>query len=185
MNRKGFTLIELLAVIILVALIGVLVMPSVIDTSNKGKQASYNILIKNIVTASKSYYEECEYGDLSNTEKYGGYACEIKTDQDGNNYIEITLSVLANTGFLSVKDVDNKTNEKLVFNPKAMKEDEKDISNCEIRIEKRIEKKDTTEEISKVTYTITSASPDNENCPSTKDYATTEVNSSEESESVE
>ena len=57
MNRKGFTLIELLAVIILIALIAVLIVPNIIDTSNKGKQASYDILIKNIVTASKSYYE--------------------------------------------------------------------------------------------------------------------------------
>ena len=47
MNKKGFTLIELLAVIILVALIGVLVMPTVIDTANQAKQKSYDILIKN------------------------------------------------------------------------------------------------------------------------------------------
>ena len=174
MNRKGFTLIELLAVIILVALIGVLVMPSVIDTSNKGKQASYDILIKNIVTASKSYYEECEYGDLSDS-KYGEYACTI----DSEKKITITLSALANTGFLSVKDVDE-TNEKLVLNPKAVKEDEKNISDCEIKITKKIDKN-----YYKVTYTITSASQDKKKCPSTKDYATTEVNSSEESESVE
>mgnify|MGYP002460826742 FL=1 len=45
MNRKGFTLIELLAVIILVALIGVLVIPSVIDTAKKTKQKAYDILI--------------------------------------------------------------------------------------------------------------------------------------------
>lgn len=149
MNRKGFTLIELLAVIILVALIGVLVMPSVIDTSNKGKQASYDILIKNIVTASKSYYEECEYGDLSNKEKYGEeYACEIKIEKndDNNNYyyIELTLSDLANTGFLSVKDVDE-NNKKQVLDPT----NNNNISDCQITITKNIDEK------YKVTYTIT------------------------------
>ena len=56
MNKKGFTLIELLAVIILVALIGVLVMPTVINTTNQTKQKSYDILIKNIVTSAKTYY---------------------------------------------------------------------------------------------------------------------------------
>ena len=148
MNRKGFTLIELLAVIILVALIGVLVMPSVIDTSNKGKQASYDILIKNIVTASKSYYEECEYGDLSNTEKYGGYACTIN-----DKAITIKLSDLANTGFLSVKDVDDESNEKLVLDPR----NNNDISDCSITITINFGEK------YKVSYTITSNG--GTNCP--------------------
>ena len=148
MNRKGFTLIELLAVIILVALIGVLVMPSVIDTSNKGKQASYDILIKNIVTASKSYYEECEYGDLSDS-KYGEYACTI----DSEKKITITLSALANTGFLSVKDVDENNNKKQVLDPR----NNNNISDCQITITKNIDEK------YKVTYTITPNGGNN--CP--------------------
>ena len=150
MNRKGFTLIELLAVIILVALIGVLVMPSVIDTSNKGKQASYDILIKNIITASKSYYEECEYGDLSNEEKYGKeYVCII-TDKK----ITIKLSALANTGFLSVKDVDE-NNKKQVLDPI----NNNNISDCQITITKNIDEK------YKVTYTITPVPNSDTNCP--------------------
>ena len=148
MNRKGFTLIELLAVIILVALIGVLVMPSVIDTSNKGKQASYCILIKNIVTASKSYYEECEYGDLSDS-KYGEYVCTI-TDKT----ITIKLSALANTGFLSVKDVDE-NNKKQVLDPR----NNNNISDCQITITKNIDEK------YKVTYTITPVPNSDTNCP--------------------
>lgn len=71
MNRKGFTLIELLAVIILIALIAVLIVPNILDTMTKSKEASYQLLVKNIVTSAKTYYEECEYGDLSNTDKYG------------------------------------------------------------------------------------------------------------------
>ncbi len=44
----------------------------------KSKEASYQLLVKkNIVTsAKKTYYEECEYGDLSNRTKYGSYACQ-------------------------------------------------------------------------------------------------------------
>ena len=58
MNRKGFTLIELLAVIILIALIAVLIVPNIIDTMTKSKEASYQLLVKNIVTSAKTYYEE-------------------------------------------------------------------------------------------------------------------------------
>ncbi len=159
MNKKGFTLIELLAVIILVALIGVLVMPTVIDTANQAKQKSYDILINNIVTSAKNYYEECEYGNLSN-EKYGTYACKIN-----NNSITITLGTLANTGFLSVKDV-NSSNKKVVLNPK----DNHDMSNCQITITKT--KNEVTDgngiKNNKVTYTITAITQNN--CPTTEEY---------------
>ena len=159
MRKKGFTLIELLAVIILVALIGVLVMPTVINTTNQTKQKSYDILIKNIVTSAKTYYEECEYGNLSN-EKYGSYACIIN-----NNTITITLGTLANTGFLSVKDV-NSNNKKKVLNPK----NNYDISECNITITKT--KNEVTDENgiknNKVTYTITAGTQNN--CPTTEEY---------------
>lgn len=160
MNKKGFTLIELLAVIILVALIGVLVMPTVINTTNQTKQKSYDILIKNIVTSAQTYYEECEYGDLSNNTKYGSYACNIN-----NNTITITLGTLANTGFLSVKDVDL-NNKKKVLNPK----NNYDISECNITITKT--KNEVTDENgiknNKVTYTITAGTQNN--CPTTEEY---------------
>ena len=141
MNRKGFTLIELLAVIILIAIIGIITVPNLLNTVDSSKEASYDILIENIVTASKTYYEECEYGDLSNKEKYGEYVCII-TDKT----ITIKLSDLANTGFLSVsvKDVDE-NNKKQVLDPR----NNNNISDCQITITKNIDEK------YKVTYTIT------------------------------
>ena len=151
MNRKGFTLIELLAVIILIALIAVLIVPNIIDTMTKSKEASYQLLVKNIVTASKSYYEECEYGDLSDS-KYGEYVCTI-TDKT----ITIKLSALANTGFLSVKDVDE-NNKKQVLDPK----NNNNISDCQITITKNIDEK------YKVTYTITPNGGNN--CPTKEEY---------------
>ena len=63
MNQKGFTLIELLAVLFIIAILAVLITPSILDSLEKSRQASYNILIENIITSSKIYYEECEYGD--------------------------------------------------------------------------------------------------------------------------
>ena len=144
MNRKGFTLIELLAVIIVIALIATIVTPSVIEYVNSAKNTSYNLLIQNTISASKTYYEECEYGDLSDSSKYGSYACQIKEDT-----IITTLGALANTGMLSVNDVDS-NGKKIVINPK----DNTDISSCNIKITKTV---DTNY---KVTYNISS-----KNCP--------------------
>lgn len=140
MNRKGFTLIELLAVIIVIALIATIVTPSVIEYVNSAKNTSYNLLIQNTISASKAYYEECEYGDLSDSSKYGSYACKIN-----GSTITTTLGALANTGMLSVNDVDS-DNKKIVINPK----DNTDISSCDITI-----KKDIYDNY-KVTYKISS-----------------------------
>lgn len=154
MNRKGFTLIELLAVIVLIAIIGIITVPNLLNTVDSSKEASYDILIENIVTASKTYYEECEYGDLSNSTKYGDYACIIT-----NKTITIKLSDLANTGFLSVsvKDVDE-NNKKQVLDPR----NNNNISDCQITITKNVDAS------FKVTYTITPNGGNN--CPTKKEY---------------
>ena len=144
MNRKGFTLIELLAVIIVIALIATIVTPSVIEYVNSAKNTSYNLLIKSIVSASKTYYEECEYGDLSDRSKYKSYACQIN-----GSTITTTLGALANTGMLSVNDVDS-DNKKIVINPK----DNTDISSCNITITKTVDPNYNTNY--KDTYNMTS-----------------------------
>ena len=163
MNRKGFTLIELLAVIILIALIAVLIVPNALDTMTKGKEASYQILVKNIVTSAKTYYEECEYGDLSNSTKYGSYACQIN-----NNTITTTLGTLANTGMLTISDVDSEDKDKkVVLDPRDTK---KDMSACQIKIIKV--KSNVTDDngitSSKVTYKVEASS--GSNCPKTEEY---------------
>lgn len=154
MNRKGFTLIELLAVIVLIGIIGIITVPNLLETYSSSKEESYNLLVKNIVTASQNYYEECEYGDLSNTEKYGSYACQIN-----NNKIITTLGTLTNTGFLSITDTDktDKT-KKVVLDPRS----NNDMSTCQITIIKHIA------ENKKVTYTVESDGKDN--CPKTSEY---------------
>ena len=161
MNRKGFTLIELLAVIILIALIAVLIVPNIIDTMTKSKEASYQLLVKNIVTSAQTYYEECEYGDLSNRTKYGSYACQIN-----NNTITTTLGKLANTGILAVSDV-NSDGGKVVLDPRDTK---KNMSACQITITKKREETNINGiKTIKVTYIVTNE--DNEDiCPTTEEY---------------
>lgn len=135
-------------------LIVVLVMPSIVDSLNKSKETSYKVLINNIKVAAETYYEECEYGDLSDQGKYGDYACKIETDPNSK---EITLSDLANTGFLSVKDVDE-NNKKQVLDPR----NNNNISDCQITITKNVDAS------FKVTYTITPKG--GTNCPTTEEY---------------
>lgn len=158
MNRKGFTLIELLAVIILVALIGVLVIPSVIDTAKQTKQKAYDILIENIGTAAKTYFEECEYGDLNNEVKYGSYACTINDD----NSIKTTLGTLANLGFLPTKETYEDSNKRKVSNPI----DNQDISDCQIKITKeKVTNESQKITTVKVTYKLLTLSEETK-CPS-------------------
>ena len=69
----------------------------------------------------------------------------IKNKDEKGDYIITTLGALANTGMLSVNDVDS-NGKKIVINPK----DNTDISSCNIKITKTV---DTNY---KVTYNISS-----------------------------
>ena len=153
MNKKGFTLIELLAVIVVLGVVLLLAMPSILDSINASRDSSYKILIGNIKTAAETYYQECEYGDLSDESKYGVYACTID-----NNTITTTIGDLANTGILKVPaDDSGKLN---VTDPRDNK---KNLNDCEITIIKRVDK----DKKFKVTYQIKGSTQDG--CPTTKD----------------
>lgn len=134
MNKKGFTLVELLAVIVVIAIIAVIIAPNVIKLFNKSKDKSYDILINNIRTAGENYYQECEYGDLSNTSKYGELKCTIN-----NNATTVSLGKLVELGILKASGNNNS-----ITNPK----NSKNISNCNITITKVVG------EHSKTTYTV-------------------------------
>ena len=153
MNNKGFTLVELLGAVAILAILVAIITPSVMRSLNNSKEASYNIMIDNIITASKSYYEECKYGDLK--------------DSSGNKRIcdsPIALGELVNLGFL--KGTNDKscdasgscTTKLIIKNPKT----DDDISDCKIKID--------IEENGKTTYVVTSLK-NNSICPdNTEDY---------------
>lgn len=152
MNKKGFTLIELLAVIVVLGVVLLLAMPSILDSINASRDSSYKILIGNIKTAAETYYQECEYGDLSDKNKYGDYACAID-----NNTINITIEDLANTGILKVSESDE-NNKLVVLDPR---DTTKNLNSCRIQIIKSVDNK------FKVTYQIKGSTQDG--CPTTKD----------------
>lgn len=154
MNKKGFTLIELLAVIVVLGVVLLLAMPSILDSINASRNSSYKILIGNIKTAAETYYQECEYGDLSDKNKYGDYACAID-----NNTINITIEDLANTGILKVSESDE-NNKLVVLDPR---DTTKNLNSCRIQIIKIVDKDNKF----KVTYQINGSTQDG--CPTTKD----------------
>lgn len=161
MNKKGFTLIELLAVIVVLGVVLTLAMPSILDSINASRNSSYKILIGNIKTAAETYYQECEYGDLSDKNKYGNYACTIT---DGNT-INTTIGALANTGILKVSESDE-NDILVVLDPR---DTTKNLNSCKITITK--EKKDITDNngitSSKVMYEVKGSTQDD--CPTDKD----------------
>lgn len=154
MNRKGFTLIELLAVIVMLGIILILVMPSILDSLSASRNSSYKILINNIKTAAETYYQECEYGDLSDKTKYGDYACTI---MEGKK-INTTIEALANTGILKVSESD-KNNILIVLDPRDTTQN---LNRCQIQIIKNIDEKFN------VTYTVNGDQQDG--CPSNDDF---------------
>lgn len=158
LNNRGFTLVEILAVVAIIAIIGLIAVPSVLSVINTGKSGSYDLLVKNIKTASISLYEEVVYMDAN---LYHYSADGIK---DGNievnevdGSIEINLQTLVRNGFLSSNNDDD--NQKKILNPK----NNEDIGGCRIKIIK-------TTSGDEVTYTVESLST-NDICPSTNDYA--------------
>lgn len=151
MNKKGFTLIELLAVIVVLGVVLILAMPSILDSINASRNASYKVLMGNIKTAAETYYQECEYGDLSNKAKYGNYACTIN-----NNTITTTIGALANTGILKVAA--DESGNLIVNDPR---DTTKNLNSCGMQIIK------TVDSNFKVTYQINGS--DQTGCPTSED----------------
>ena len=86
-NKKGFTLIEILVVIVLIISILALTIISIVKISEKKKKDSYDLVVKQIVAASKNYLENNKYylENLTNS-----------------NYINISLGKLIKEDYLNV-----------------------------------------------------------------------------------
>ena len=144
-NNKGFTLVELIAVIVIIAIIAAITTPRVIESFNQGKESSYDIMINNIVTSSKAYYEECQFGGLT----HNGTSCS------NEGTINLTLNDLVNTGFLTGTNetAEDGTVTKVIKDPNT----KEDIGSCSISITKAKKEK-------KYVYIVNSTTSD-EKCP--------------------
>ena len=156
-NNKGFTLVEVIAVVVIIALLGMIAIPNVISTINKGKDTSYEILVKDINIAAKQLYEEVEYvGVVLKNYNTEGEFDKIIID---SNSIETNLQTLVSNGFLSGINNPNRggsnKNYKIITNPR----NNEDIGDCSIKITKTIDSNFNT------SYEITNLSIGNDNCP--------------------
>ena len=144
-NNKGFTLVELIAVIVIIAIIAAITTPRVIESFNQGKESSYDIMINNIVTSSKAYYEECQFGGLT----HNGTSCS------NEGTINLTLNDLVNTGFLTGTNetAEDGTVTKVIKDPNT----KEDIGSCSISITK-------AKEGQKYVYIVNSTTSDGK-CP--------------------
>ena len=139
-NNKGFTLVEVIAVVVIIALLGMIAIPNVISTINKGKDTSYEILVNDIKIAAKQLYEEVDYVGvvLKKYNKDGETINEIDID---SNSIKTNLQTLVSNGFLigaNNPDRENSGNKnyKIITNPR----NGEDIGECKIIIEKIVDK---------------------------------------------
>ena len=187
MNNKGFTLIELLAVIVIISILGGIAAGGVISTINSSKNAAYNIMVNNIVTASKTLYDEVSNSYISGSTVYQfavkGSDCSTdfgcNTNEEitvSGNQIKTNLQSLVSNGLLdgidngcidscdkkSDVDMDNCINSCSNLNNKILIDprDKNDIGDCEITITK-----DGNDII------VTALDEADSICPTTDDYA--------------
>ncbi len=109
-NNKGFTLVELIIALAIISILAIIAVPDVLDTVTTSKQELSNILLDDIVTASKNYYEECKYSDKSPSCQQG-------------EPITITIKDLLGSTSTSTKS-------QTIINPT----NKEDISDCHITI---------------------------------------------------
>ena len=90
--KRGFTLVELMAVIIILAVISLIVFPTMVKTISKAKEDLYQNQIETLEKASKDW-------SVKNTEKL--------PEEDNSDMCYIKIGTLSLEGFIENKEVEN------------------------------------------------------------------------------
>ena len=107
MNKKGFTLVELLAVIIILAVILTIILPSVSRTLKKSKNTIYDIQINDILNSTYDYSLKNlkllpesgkTYITLNELKKYGYIENDIKDPKTNKNFENDLVISIENVG---------------------------------------------------------------------------------------
>ena len=115
MNNKGFTLVEVIAVVAIIALLGTLTAPSILNSLETGRDSSDRILYGDIKEAMQVMYEDiyymdskiCEYDNNgknikveNGVEKCGKYVEIVETNIE-EYHIKTTIQTLISNGYLT------------------------------------------------------------------------------------
>ena len=113
MKKNGFTLIELLGVVVLLALLAIVIFPSIIESVRKVNTNNDDAIKKIIISAAKDYYQDNLDCNKSNTccininkliqgnyisndiiddSDYQNYFVDVKINNNGTKEYEITKS---------------------------------------------------------------------------------------------
>lgn len=172
-NNKGFTLVEVVVVVAVIALVGILVMPSILNSLNTGKKSSDKVLYGDIKEAMQVMYEERAYtsGNIFYYDNNG--KDETKKIEISGNSISTNIQTLISNGYLTGvnnEDLSVNTNKRIVVNSSG-----DDLGNCNVKITKTIDG-------SKVCYKIEGSSSGV--CPTTEDFGGTSQCNGAQSTSV-
>ncbi len=95
LNKKGFTLVELLAVIVVLALIMILTVPTVLDQMNSARQSSFLLYAGKMIEAAQAKYESQMLLGVPDD----CFELSSLNDSASNQYKgKITVTVPANSG---------------------------------------------------------------------------------------
>lgn len=196
LNNRGFTLVEVLAVIVILGIIAGIAAPNVLSTINNSKEKSYDIMIKNIITASKSLYQEVEYGgeihkytsdEETDTEEETTETNTDETNTDKTNTDETNkdedIIIAEDTDKVEIK------NNTITINLQTLVSNGFLSGTCQNNEEKNCKKTiinpktgndigncnikiaKSKDESGKVTYNVTAEGTESEDCPKTEDYS--------------
>jgi len=169
LNNKGFTLVELISAVVIISLLTIIISSNVLNSLKNSKEKSYEIVVENIITASKGLFEEVYSNELLGV---SDTSILYKYDKDGNKTtneinisneqsIIINLQTLVSNGFLTGStNTTGSGAKKIIVNPK----NQKNMGECKLKITKIINPIN-----GKVTYTIESKTT-KDFCPTTDDY---------------
>lgn len=175
-DNKGFTLVEVLAVIVIIAVIGMIAVPNVLTSINRSKEASFDILVDDIKIGGQQMFEEIDnVGSIlyhyNNTGKTINVIQKLPVQSDNPNetktQIVVNLQTLVSNGFLvgtnREKDNTSNANSKVLLSPI----NNEDLGECIITITKTVDKSNNY----KTSYSFENSSSGNPNCPINADYS--------------
>lgn len=142
MNNKGFTLVEIISVIALLALVMIITVPAISNTSLNIKKKTLNTKVENIEKAAILYAQKhrenfTRLGVNACLNKYcfkdgipiSNCECYLEKDDD-NNIVEINVAKLISENLIK-EDKITESNEKIIINPV---DESKYLNECKIQI---------------------------------------------------